>query len=333
MGAWGTGIFSNDTASDLKTAYQALLAFGTPEDEAYQLIFDKYINAKVDVRELFERNKQEFIRNFESGLLTKEYFDANYEKHYGYSVAEDVIKEYDKVYNRQGEDEDHVDFWFAVAAIQVKYGILMDEVKERALRCIDEGFDELMWEDADKRDLKAREKVRNKLKADLLAPPLPKRKVPKPRISKPRWQIGDVVISQIVCPDYKDKWFYNKYVLYRVIRLDRSSVTMIKPDLAYDEWVYGALYNWIGDEPPAPEILDGLDYYRCTYYERGHKVETFSMYWIPRNQRFTLFQRGTNHPLPAEDDVHIHATGNNIFSVMSSSYEELFKSLYEQFKK
>jgi len=155
MGAWGASIFSNDIALDIKQEYQTLLAFGMPEDEAYQLV------------------KKSFLT-----------------------------------------EDDDVEFWFTMAALQHKYGILMPE--EKALRCIDEGSDELMWEGADKRDLKAREKVRKDLKEKLLAPPLPRKKVPKPYMQKPRWQVGDVIASQIVCPTFRDKWYFDKYVLYLV---------------------------------------------------------------------------------------------------------------------
>jgi hypothetical protein len=38
MGAWGTAIFSDDEALDIKQEYQTLLAFGTPEEEAFELV-------------------------------------------------------------------------------------------------------------------------------------------------------------------------------------------------------------------------------------------------------------------------------------------------------
>ena len=173
MGAWGAGLYSNDSGLDIKQDYQTLLAFGTPEDEAYELVKKAHLC-----------------------------------------------------------DDDDVEFWFTVADIQQKYGMLSQEVKENTLRVIAGGFDELDWEGADNRTLKARAKVREDLKARLLAPPLPKRKVPKPGIEKPRWQVGDVIASQIVCPTYKDKWYYKKYVLYQVYHLERSGVSSLKPDLA-----------------------------------------------------------------------------------------------------
>lgn len=44
MGSWGAGIFQDDSTLDLKTEYQALLAFGTPEEESYQLVKGRFYN-------------------------------------------------------------------------------------------------------------------------------------------------------------------------------------------------------------------------------------------------------------------------------------------------
>jgi len=270
MGAWGAGIFDNDCALDIKQDYQALLAFDTPEEEAYQLVKQTYL-----------------------------------------------------------EDVDDVDFWFTMATIQQKYGILMPEVTENTLRCITSGLDELDWKGADKQTLKAREKVRNDLKEKLLAPPLPKRKVPKPRIQKPRWQIGDVIVSQIVCPTFKDKWYYNKYVLYRVVQLDRYSISSLKPDLAYSEHAYGALYNWIGDDVPDPSILNTLSYHRNPGWE--NKMLLIGLSWIPRLERFALFQHDCASPMPPDNDIILYGAGSNIFSMLSAFGAD-FKMLYEKFK-
>lgn len=277
MGAWGAGIFSNDTALDIKQEYQTLLAFGTPEEEAYELIKKEYMC--------------------------------------------------------ESDGETDVEFWFTVATMQHKYGILLPEVRDTTLRCIDGGWDEVEWQGGDKRTLREREKVRNDLKEKLLAPPLPRKKVPKPRIQKPRWQVGDVIASQIVCPEYKDKWYYNKYVLYRVHRLERSGLSNLKPDLAYNEWVHGLLYNWIGDELPEPSLLEILDYhwYQLMNVERP-VLANYGLFWIPRNERYTLFHRDPDSVMPSKDEIY--AYDRSAFSVFSflEGYSDHFKIIYNKYK-
>lgn len=44
MGAWGTAIFSDDLADDIRGEYNALLSIGKEDDEAERLIFDYYAN-------------------------------------------------------------------------------------------------------------------------------------------------------------------------------------------------------------------------------------------------------------------------------------------------
>ena len=156
-------------------------------------------------------------------------------------------KAYQLIKEAFSPEEDGVEFWFAMAEIQCKYGILHPDVKQHALDCIDNGHDEARWEGAEPKILKDREKIRMQLKEKLLADQLPRKKVPKPSVQKPRWQVGDIISSRIVCKTYSEKWFYNKYVLYRVTHLKRSEKSLIIPGLAYDEWVTGDLYNWIGD--------------------------------------------------------------------------------------
>ena len=43
MGAWGTSIFSDDFAMDVKGKYQVLLAFGTPEEDAFNLTKEYFL--------------------------------------------------------------------------------------------------------------------------------------------------------------------------------------------------------------------------------------------------------------------------------------------------
>jgi len=279
MGAWGVGIFDDDTALDIKGEYRALLAFGVPEDEAYQLI------------------KKEFYGD-----------------------------------NGEQSDFDSV-FWFAVATIQQKYGILMPDVKENALHFINNKLDWVYTAPQTPQDLKKREKIMNDLKEKLLAPPLPKRKVSKPHTQKPRWKLGDIVVSKIVCPAYEDRWFFNKYVLYRVVRLKTSDMSFLKPGLAYDEWVFGALYDWIGDEIPDSSIIKDLDYYKIFNPQDGsHNIRPFSMYWIPRNEKYTLFQRDCEYPMPSTHEmVADESTGANLFGVLN--YAGHFEEVYKRFKK
>ena len=271
MGAWGAAIFSNDIALDIRREYQALLAFGTPKDEAYQLI-------KEDYRPTL----------------------------------------------------DDVNFWFTIATIQHKYGLLLPEVKENTLRLIDSGVDEYIWHDSGKRA--AREKVRQKLKKDLLSPLRTESKVPKPRIEKARWSEGDIILSEITAKIGKAEWGYGKYVSDKVLWIETTELSLLKPGLACNSWPFAALYNWIGDEPPDLSVIESLDFFNESNWRDGNRVVPIGLSWIPKLEKLTLFKKGDTNYAPQKHEMIHSATGSNIFSVLNVASEH-FKALYEKHKK
>ncbi|GHV46940.1 hypothetical protein FACS189499_03370 [Clostridia bacterium] len=270
MGAWGTAIFSDDEAADIKQEYQALVAFGIPNEEAF--------------------------------ALTKKYFEV--------------------------KDDDTV-FWLAIAAIQQKYGILLPEVKDRALEIIENGEDLAIWEEsADKKSYEKRKQVLQKLRTQLLSEPLPKRRVPKPDIEKHRWDIGDVVAGQIVYNYRSEEWYHNKYVLFRVVEIRKGGISNIIPDLAYDEWVTGLIYDWIGDVLPQNEIITQLPFCKLPSYKGDEpSFQSDTLYWIPKNIKFSLFMKDEHFKLPAD---FVYSYGNVLGLVHNR--EQHFRDIYEKYK-
>jgi hypothetical protein len=52
MGAWGTAVFSDDTASDIRGDYRALIEDHVPDDEATQRVIDGYGHLDPDQEHL-----------------------------------------------------------------------------------------------------------------------------------------------------------------------------------------------------------------------------------------------------------------------------------------
>ncbi|GHV46942.1 hypothetical protein FACS189499_03380 [Clostridia bacterium] len=291
MGAWGTAIFSDDEAADIKQEYQALVAFGIPNEEAF--------------------------------ALTKKYFEV--------------------------KDDDTV-FWLAIAAIQQKYGILLPEVKDRALEIIENGEDLAIWEEsADKKDYEKRKQVLQKLRTSLLAEPLPKRRVPKPKVYKNPWDVGDVLYGKLNNRGDTSDWFCGKYVLYRVVEIEMSAMSHIMPDLVHDKWAWCLQYDWVGDEIPPPEKVLELKYYFRNpelvgrgvkdYYgfpinerlECGYKVFTVTDY--PPLEKVSLYFKDEDFELPRGFEygyaymcVHGNLHGN-------PNQRQHFIDIYEKYKK
>mgnify|MGYP000922537455 CR=1 FL=1 len=276
MGTWGTAIFDDDFALDIKNEYQTLLAFGTPEQEAFELV--------------------------------KNYFEID-----------------------DGDDDESV-FWLSIAAIQEKYGILTPEVRGKAIDIIDSGVDLENWEGNDKRTLERRKKSLQDLKAQLLLPNKERKAVRKTRIEKRRFGVGDILVSQLVCKLDSDKWWFDKYVLYKVTEQYRTSVSRIKPKLAYDTWSLGLLYDWIGDYIPTEKDIKNFPFYVTEFYdiERVHFLD-----WIPKNYTLKVLMSNC-----ISDKIPFEKTPNefwpskqaNIFNILLHD-EQHFKKIYEKYRR
>ena len=271
MGTWGTAIFDDDFALDIKNEYQTLLAFGTPEQEAFELV--------------------------------KNYFEID-----------------------DGDDDESV-FWLSIAAIQEKYGILTPEVRGKAIDIIDSGVDLENWEGNDKRTLERRKKSLQDLKAQLLLPNKERKAVPKTRIEKRRFGVGDILISHLTGDMYKDAWYFDKYVLYKVVSQYRCGVSQIKPELVYNTWSYGLLFDWIGDYIPTLSEVNNIPI---------HSDILHTLYWIPRNYSLKVLVsncKNDNDISFVKNSIECFPYNHkNIFSTLIC-HEQHFKEIYEKYRK
>jgi len=159
------------------------------------------------------------------------------------------------------DEDDSSLFWFALADTQWKYGRLLPEVKEQALKHIESGQNLKRWEENPSL-YKKREKVLEDLKRKLNSPQPPEKKVSKITISKPIWDTGDVLLYKIHSVSKHDKelenhkW-YGKYVLLRVLGSKKFSVGGLPKEFWNDINIVG-IYNWVGSSEPSPAIIKHL---------------------------------------------------------------------------
>lgn len=224
MGTWSANIFDNDGAEEIKEEYKTLLGYGMSLEEAYKRIED--------------------------------YFYPNY---------------------KDQDDEDV--YWLSIALFQWENGILQDEVKQHALECIaNDEYLEIWKEDA---ELYAeRKRVLEDLKYKLINIKKEKRKrFPKCPLyyrHKTKWEEGDLLAYKIVGPlfEYDDiedesvrtrivktqKEIVDKYILLRVVEVDKTPVTPICPELDYSSIAVVMLYDWVGDTLPTETEISCLKY-------------------------------------------------------------------------
>ncbi len=144
-------------------------------------------------------------------------------------------------------------FWFALADTQWKYGRLLPEIKEQALKCIENGTDLQRWSE-DQKQYRKRKETLELLEKRLNSPQPPEKKVSKLSVSKAQWNVGDVLVYQIKNPEISNHRWYHKYVLFKVIGIAQFNIGSLPREYS-NEHVIVVPYNWIGDEIPDEKIL------------------------------------------------------------------------------
>lgn len=141
MGAWGTALFSDDTACDVRDSYFDHLGDGKSGQDATLAM----------------------------------------QKEWSASLAD--------------PEEANV-FWLALSACQWKCGRLQPEVLTRALEIIDSGSDLVRWESGTK-DYRKRAAVLIALRAQLVSPQPPEKRIKKRFRDTNDWGVGDLVAYRL----------------------------------------------------------------------------------------------------------------------------------------
>ena len=181
----------------------------------------------------------------------------------GFTNMEATIDVIDSNMDYIADEEDGPLFWFALAETQWKYGRLLPEVKEEALKCIDSGTDLERWKD-NKKMYEKRKLVLESLALKLNSPQPPEKKVSKLVIKKANWEVGDVLLYKICDRNsekeriFKESKWHNKYILLRVLGIARFNIGSLPKEYSHEKNVVG-IYNWVGDQEPDPEILERLE--------------------------------------------------------------------------
>ena len=196
----------------------------------------------------------------------------------GYKVSPEIayakIKDYFEKDFIGCDDED--DYWLALAYFQWKNGLLIDEVKENALKCLkDEKYLE-RWADSGAKVLEKRKQTLAEFKYNLENVVNPtKKSFPKPPAylrEKTPFKVGDIISYQLKKsligggyePFDKAKEFskklLGKYFILKVIDVKILPVSDLMPDLDYSSSAVFMIYDWIGDTKPDMNILSNLKF-------------------------------------------------------------------------
>lgn len=143
--------------------------------------------------------------------------------------------------------DDAADFWFALAHIQCKKGILLDNVKEETLKCIENGSGVKKWELTP--HYKKRQAVVYELKNLILTYKAPNKNshIKKPFICD--WKIGDTFAYKLTSAYAAEKDLINRYIIFHKV----SEVS------GYPSEIYPVVFVKITKDDKLPASKDELD--------------------------------------------------------------------------
>ena len=199
---------------------------------------------------------------------------------YGVPNEEAYRKIREKYYPEyRGEDDEDI-YWLSIALYQWQNGVLMEEVKENAIRCIDDGRYLEVWKESGEKVYEKRKAVLETLREKLINEVNPVKKVGKCPYyyrSKTKWKEGDLLAYRIlqdlscmakgtseVCIKMGEciERLKGKYVLLRVVENKQRPVTDLYPELDYMSWSNVMLYDWMGEEIPKEEEIKKIPFRR-----------------------------------------------------------------------
>lgn len=242
--------------------------------------------------------------------------------------CEEITKKILTDYAEELEDSDDGPIvWFALAETQWKKGMLLDYVKENAIKHIDSGIDLERWKDSPKQYEK-RKQVLEELKTKLLSeqPPRWKKRVKKQYICP--WNIGDVFAMQLLSEEAKYNNMYGRYMLL----IKRDSYEEFNGDICPRFWVKCT------DDDQLPKNVDDINklkfipsivwnayvwvngYLGCNSYLWG--VITTSKRVIPKN---LIYLGNFDNIIPPEKD------NGAAHEVYWKFVEDLFFSRYNRY--
>ncbi len=226
-----------------------------------------------------------------------------------------IQKEYADIIN--GEvDNDYVNFWLALADWQWKHGILIDEIKETAIRLLEThaGIEE--WETVGRAsDVKKRLAVLDALLVQLRSCQ-PLVKIPQAKMEKPKHKPGDIIIVRTctknheyaasvwnveacrpfvyvpeiacklpneLCPPYEA---YDRYIAILCVGAKKIPHSQYV-DGFFDEYSIYAFYDYVGEEKPTIETLKKCGFLsRCATYAKNVRR---GVDWVGREYTFLLY--------------------------------------------
>ena len=283
MGAWGTGLYQDDTTCDIKDEYITYLQIGMTNEEA--------------TKKVIEENDWCFEDEEEGALL-----------------------------------------WFALADTQWKYGRLLDEVKEKAIECIDSGIDLEKWKEEDEKLCEKRKKVLEALKERLNSEQPREKKITKMKFTRAHWKVGDILLYQILNEELKEHKWYKKYILLKVVGKEKLYSGNLPRDIYYYEEDILSLYNWIGNQKPDIKTIKRLQIIMLDEFMDGDnkEIEKYIGVFYPTKKELKKLNievlKNEKRDIYSQQMIEEKGLGRSFYNIYNFDYE-IIRALEREKKK
>ncbi|MDD2376321.1 MAG: hypothetical protein PHD15_02345 [Clostridia bacterium] len=242
------------------------------------------------------------------------------------SATDKIIKENEDIIK---DEEDAPVFWFSLANIQWDYGILLPQVKEKAIEYIKSETNLEKWkEEVTEKDYIKRKKVLEELESKLNSNMPEEKKITPYKIYTCPWNIGDIFAYKIKGDLYK-----NHYIVFVKVGNDKYAPASTCP-LVY---VYNKIFNNI----LTIEELKNIQYlpqaYRPSAYKDQYKDLLYKcligIEFKDKKLLDNLVYLGNNTEInmPDNEICNIYDMGNRSLCFLKKFEEEQIKS-YDAWK-
>ncbi len=177
------------------------------------------------------------------------------------------------------EDPDGEVFWFALALCEWEKGRLSSYVKDKAIASLESGRDLARWDVPGNRDayLK-RKKALDVLRQTIISPMPDIKTIKKPTLRHCPWQVGSLLAYRIVSNvNLIGNPCYNKYVLLRIVRIDKHPLSKLFDTGYYNETMKVGLYNWMGSTIPDSNIVESLPFIPISSFSLSLPIDKMNL--------------------------------------------------------
>ncbi len=263
MGAWGTGLYSDDVAQDVKFLYKELLMVGLSNEEATQKLI---------------KDSQWLINDMYDGPV----------------------------------------FWFVLADTQWKLGRLLPEVKEKAMKYIQDGEHLKIWSEENPKLGLKRKEVLDKLLNQLNSPMPETKKISTYKYYRNDWKLGDTYAYQLSGDFAKENGLDGRYIIIHKIG-DYETQKGIDKD------VFPIVYMKITPDKNLPKNaneIEACEYIRINRNFNDKKFEYTSYLWETSSRFFNkLIYVGNYSITPPSDECTTRFYGTFLMKLSAKQDE------------